>query len=45
VGFGGIIPRPTPEKSLLKEKLPMDQISRILGLKSSKTHGGILYEE
>ncbi|HOE93743.1 MAG TPA: DUF2341 domain-containing protein [Methanofastidiosum sp.] len=45
VGFGGIIPKSTPEKSLLKEKLPMDQISRILGLKSSKTHGGILYEE
>lgn len=45
VGFGGIVPKPTQQKSLSKERLPMDQIFKILGLKNPKIHSGILYED
>lgn len=42
VAFGGAIPKPNPPVSQIKRDLPMDQISRILGLGSRKTTSGLL---
>jgi hypothetical protein len=45
VGFGGIIPKPTPQEPRIQKELPMDQISRILGLGSSRPIGEILEDK
>jgi len=45
VGFGNILPKPMPQEPHLQKKLPMEQISRILGLKSSRSIGGIIEHE
>lgn len=45
VGFGGIIPKPTPQEPNAQKELPMEQISRILGIKSSRSIGGIIEDE
>ena len=39
VAFGGSIPKPNPPLPQIKRELPMDQISRILGLGSSRSTG------
>ena len=44
VGFGGKIPKPTPQEPHIQKELPMDQISRILGLGNSKSTGEVIDE-
>ncbi|KYC52458.1 MAG: hypothetical protein AMQ22_00794 [Candidatus Methanofastidiosum methylothiophilum] len=39
VAFGGSIPKPNPPLPQIKRELPMDQISRILGISNSKPTG------
>lgn len=45
VGFGGTIPKPTPQEPHTQKELPMDQISRILGLGNSNSVGEILEDK
>lgn len=44
VAFGGAIPKPNPPVPQIKRDLPMDQISRILGLGNPKPTGGFVNE-
>lgn len=42
VAFGGVIPKPNPPVPQIKKELPMDQISRILGIGNPKSTGEIV---
>ena len=44
VAFGGAIPKPNPPIPQIKRELPMDQISRILGIGNPKPTGEFLNE-